>query len=112
MGTGRNQLVYLEISGYQLLSPLMTTPHVLPDEVYTVQLLEQQVEGHKEQQKEFSVYGQLVANSMLYRYTHHIILSVVLYACILFCVVCIHVFVYVCVRMCTCTHFMQSRDIA
>ena len=68
MGIERNQLVYLEISGYQLLPSTATTPHVLPDDVYTVQLLEQQVEEHSSMQKEFSVYGQLVANSLLYRY--------------------------------------------
>ena len=91
MSTICNQLVYLEISGYQLLTSTMIPPPVIPDDACTVRLLEQQVEGHKEQssiQKEFSVYGQLVANSMLYRYTH---------ICISANCVCVHARTHMCV---------------
>jgi len=85
MSIERNQLVYLEISGYQLLPSTAATLHALPDDVYTVQLLEQQVKEQSSMQKEYSVYGQLVANSLLYRYMRY---CVYMHLYIVLCVVC------------------------
>ena len=65
--TDRNQLAYLEISEYCVLDNDAIVPPPLPDVIYSVSSLERWMGEQSSSVEELNVYGQLVANSSLYK---------------------------------------------
>lgn len=68
--TEHNQLAYLEISECYLLEDDIRVPAALPDVVHSVSLLEQWMREQSSPTGELNIYGRLVANSSLYKYTN------------------------------------------